>query len=99
QNITPDDLQFDFRTYIKNEKLDYELLRQNVKNDFEKFVFKKYPEIERIKLQLYKDGALFALMSGSGSTVYGIFPNVNAVEFTKKSLPKNYFCFLSNLDC
>lgn len=42
-------------------------------NDFEKPVFRKYPVIETIKKKLYEQGAIFALMSGSGSAVYGIF--------------------------
>jgi 4-diphosphocytidyl-2-C-methyl-D-erythritol kinase len=42
-------------------------------NDFEKLAFKKYPQIRNIKKELYGSGALFSSMSGSGSTVYGIF--------------------------
>ena len=42
-------------------------------NDFEYFAFKKHPIIGNIKEELYKTGALFSLMSGSGSSVYGIF--------------------------
>ncbi len=42
-------------------------------NDFEKPVFEKYPEIKLIKRTLYEQGALYASMTGSGSTVYGIF--------------------------
>jgi 4-diphosphocytidyl-2-C-methyl-D-erythritol kinase len=42
-------------------------------NDFEEFAFKKYPVIMKIKADLYRSGALFSLMSGSGSSVYGIF--------------------------
>ena len=42
-------------------------------NDFEEFAFKKHPVIGEIKEELYRSGALFSLMSGSGSSVYGIF--------------------------
>lgn len=44
-----------------------------IKNDFEKSVFPSYPEIEKIKKSLYKMGALYSSMSGSGSSVFGIF--------------------------
>ncbi|MBB6500013.1 4-(cytidine 5'-diphospho)-2-C-methyl-D-erythritol kinase [Pedobacter cryoconitis] len=44
-----------------------------LKNDFEKPVFCKYPEISQIKDQLYHAGATFALMSGSGSSVFALF--------------------------
>ena len=57
-------------------------------NDFEKPVFKKYPEIGAIKKTLYDNGALFASMSGSGSTVYGIFNNTAQVSF---NFPPSYF--------
>jgi len=43
-------------------------------NDFEEFAFRKHPVIAEIKNELYDSGALFSLMSGSGSSVYGIFP-------------------------
>jgi 4-diphosphocytidyl-2-C-methyl-D-erythritol kinase len=42
-------------------------------NDFEEFIFKKYPKIADIKKSLYKMGAIYCSMSGSGSAVYGIF--------------------------
>ena len=44
-----------------------------IRNDFEDFAFKKHPVIGEIKEGLYKAGAVFSLMSGSGSSVYGIF--------------------------
>lgn len=44
-----------------------------MKNDFESSVFKKYPEIGAIKQQLYDLGAVYASMSGSGSSVFGFF--------------------------
>lgn len=47
--------------------------KDNLVNDFEKSVFKKYPSIEEIKNELYNCGAIYASMSGSGSSVYGIF--------------------------
>ena len=50
-----------------------------IKNDFEEAVFETYPLLKKIKDQLYSSGALFASMTGSGSTIYGIFP--------KKKLP------------
>ena len=42
-------------------------------NDFEKSVFEKYRAIREIKKKLYDSGALYASMSGSGSSVFGIF--------------------------
>jgi 4-diphosphocytidyl-2-C-methyl-D-erythritol kinase len=44
-----------------------------VKNDFEATLFPKYPLLKEIKQNLYNNGAEYASMSGSGSTIYGIF--------------------------
>jgi 4-diphosphocytidyl-2-C-methyl-D-erythritol kinase len=42
-------------------------------NDFEEFAFTKFPMIGNLKNELYDSGALFSLMSGSGSSVFGLF--------------------------
>ena len=44
-----------------------------VVNDFEKTVFKIYPSLEEMKMQIYESGAVYASMSGSGSALFGIF--------------------------
>lgn len=49
-------------------------------NDFESAVFAAYPEIGEIKEKLYHHGALFALMSGSGSTLFGLFETREMAE-------------------
>ena len=56
--------------------------KNNIINDFEEFAFKKHPIIGDIKTKLYDSGALFSLMSGSGSSVYGVFSE-------KTELPEN----------
>lgn len=55
-----------------------ETWQHDLKNDFEIPVFKKFPVIKNIKETLYKHGATYAAMSGTGSTVFGLF---------KKELP------------
>jgi 4-diphosphocytidyl-2-C-methyl-D-erythritol kinase len=59
-----------------------------LKNDFEPAVFAAYPEIGRIKTQLYDAGALYASLSGSGSTVFGIFEKE---DFPLGGFPEHYF--------
>ncbi len=44
-----------------------------IKNDFEPHIFRAYPTLEQIKNDLLDAGALYAAMSGSGSTIFGIF--------------------------
>ena len=53
--------------------LPIEKWKEHVSNDFEKSVFEIHPELRSIKKKLYDQGAVYASMSGSGSTVYGIF--------------------------
>mgnify|MGYP002631377570 CR=1 FL=1 len=47
--------------------------KESVSNDFEASVFHQYPVIQKIKEQLYHQGASYACMTGSGSTVFGLF--------------------------
>lgn len=54
-------------------RMPVETWRATMKNDFEDSVFKKFPEIAAIKDKLYDMGAIYASMSGSGSSVFGIF--------------------------
>lgn len=58
-------------------------------NDFEASVFPKYSEIAAIKDRLYDIGAIYASMSGSGSSVYGIFDK--PVEHAEEIF-SGYFC-------
>ena len=44
-----------------------------VKNDFENSAFKNYPQLAKMKAELYADGAIFASMTGSGSVLYALF--------------------------
>ncbi|SFO57724.1 4-diphosphocytidyl-2-C-methyl-D-erythritol kinase [Algoriphagus ornithinivorans] len=62
-------------------------------NDFEASVFQNHPEIAKIKKQLYEAGAFYAAMSGSGSTVFGLFES----KPTSFSIDKDYFIFESDL--
>ena len=47
--------------------------KEELKNDFETSVFVKHPILLSIKNELYESGAVYASMSGSGSSVFGIF--------------------------
>ena len=42
-------------------------------NDFENSIFPNHPAIKELKAEMYKSGAIYASMTGSGSTVFGIF--------------------------
>src|SRR5262245_43954636 len=55
------------------EALLLDLVRTGIENDFERVVFPKYPAIREVKRALERSGARYVSLSGSGSTVYGLF--------------------------
>jgi 4-diphosphocytidyl-2-C-methyl-D-erythritol kinase len=57
---------------------------ESLNNDFEANAFSWYPELADIKSKLYKNGALYAAMSGSGSSVFGIFNNKPEITWEEK---------------
>jgi 4-diphosphocytidyl-2-C-methyl-D-erythritol kinase len=58
--------------------------KYHLSNDFELPIKQHYPAIEAIKLALYKDGAIYASMSGSGSAVFGIYPTNAIIQLNKQ---------------
>lgn len=62
--------------------------QQNIYNDFEVPVFEAHPEIAEIKSGIMAAGSFFTSMSGSGSTVFGIFEKKAVPEF---KFPAHYF--------
>ncbi|GHU80917.1 4-diphosphocytidyl-2-C-methyl-D-erythritol kinase [Bacteroidia bacterium] len=61
-------------------------------NDFEESIFTRYPAIEAIKGALYERGAIYASMSGSGSSVFGIFENPQAFLSDGISVVHDFWC-------
>lgn len=69
--------------------------KETLINDFEASVFPLHPAIEAIKQELYNQGAAYASMSGSGSSVFGLFaPEASLPEINWGA---NVFCFKGRL--
>ncbi len=67
--------------YLKEIKaLSIDDWKWHVHNDFETTLFPHYPVLKEIKEQLYNQGAIYASLSGTGATVYGIFPKHKKAE-------------------
>ena len=64
-------------------------------NDFENVIGKTYPEIHELKIALKKSGALFSGLSGSGSTVFGIYDSLQNADIIEKEF-SNYQTFLTS---
>ena len=64
-------------------------------NDFEKIVFNHFPEIREIKDKMLEFNAVFSMMTGTGSTVWGIFDDEEAANKTELYFKgKNYFTYI-----
>ena len=59
-------------------------------NDLEEVVFQHYPMLDEIKNFFYAKGAFYSAMSGSGSTIYGLFPSFESAVGVMKSLQKPF---------
>ncbi len=68
--VKPQKPKTDLREALKLPITDW---KNCVENDFETALFEKYPVLPKIKNQLYEQGAGYASMTGSGSTLFGIF--------------------------
>ena len=69
-----------------------ETWKEELGNDFENYVFERYPLIKKIKEDLYKAGAEYAAMSGSGSTIFGIFKKNTSINY---NIERGFFYHLT----
>lgn len=95
RNIKPSAPEVEYESIFNGDLIDFKNLGKKITNDFETYVFGKYPQIADIKSSLYKTGAEFALMTGTGSTVFGIFDSKELAEKALSGFPPHYFGFLS----
>ncbi len=78
--ITPSEPNFNLREVASLDLYHLKHYIDQVTNVFEAPVFEHYPLIKEIRYLHYKLGAAFSLMSGSGSTVFGIYPDTETAS-------------------
>ena len=80
EGVVPDDDRRSLREILEEPIGSW---KEHLVNDFEKSVFLKYPELAAVKKDLYEHGAVYASMTGSGSTLFGIFESeVQAIRWS-----------------
>lgn len=84
--LTPTDQRPSLQLLIQQPVTEW---KEVLTNDFEKPIFSRYPEIGKIKVELYHQGAVYAAMSGSGSTVFGLFEKTTMIQ--TNLFPASYF--------
>jgi 4-diphosphocytidyl-2-C-methyl-D-erythritol kinase len=78
-------IEVNFINALQQSKDDCSKMKDLLFNDFEYSIFTQFPELAEIKSQLYTQGAFFAGMSGSGSTMFGLFLDTTTAH-TKQNL-------------
>ncbi len=76
--ISPEHSTQDLRELVRLPVSEW---RNSIKNDFEVSVFKNHPELKRLKQNLCDKGADYASMTGSGSTMYGLFKKAPELSY------------------
>lgn len=97
KNIIPREPEICLKEILYKPGDQLENLRNYARNDFEGYVFEKYPEIRIIKEHLLSRGALFAMMSGTGSSVFAIFNSDTDLSGLEDIFPNKYFLFSTKL--
>lgn len=88
-NVIPNDNPTDYLSlFDKDSLITVELLENSIRNDFEVSVFAKHPILASIKQNLRDSGALFSMMSGSGSSIFGLFSDEHTALESAKKLSK-----------
>lgn len=85
--IKPRKPRFDLR-FLPD--LPLERWKEMVVNDFEESVFPVRPELKELKQSFYDHGAVYASMSGSGSSIYGIFSDRDTANRMRDDIHSTY---------
>jgi 4-diphosphocytidyl-2-C-methyl-D-erythritol kinase len=87
RKLTSDALSSNLNTFQSfTWSLSEGLSKDGPENDFEEVVFRDHPRLQRIKSTLLRNGARLAMMTGSGSAIFGVFDSKPGIERARQSL-------------
>jgi 4-diphosphocytidyl-2-C-methyl-D-erythritol kinase len=94
RGLTKNDMKFKF---ISSDIFapDTNIWKSMFYNDFEDVVFERYPELAEIKAAFYRQGAGYAVMSGSGSSLFGVFKQEAQAKEALRNFSAQYRCLLT----
>ena len=95
QNLKLKSHKKSLKELCEHSSIMFEGIKDYAANDFEKIIFKKYPEIKSIKDKLEASGADFVSMTGTGSTIYGVFSNLQKARWIKEDFDASYFTYIN----
>ena len=95
ENISPGASEKKIKSLTSNESVSISDLIKTCVNDFENYIIEEYPVIGEIKRKLYSGGAKLAMMTGTGSTVFGIFENLQKAKWVENDFKRDYFTYLN----
>lgn len=72
------------------KKKDLASIASNLHNDFERVIFREFPEVAKIKAKMQGNGALGTILAGSGLSVFGIWENKKSAKTAFNKLKKIY---------
>jgi 4-diphosphocytidyl-2-C-methyl-D-erythritol kinase len=99
RQLTSDALSSNLNTFQSfTWSLSEGLSKGGPENDFEEVVFRNHPRFDRIKSTLLRSGATVAMMTGSGSAIFGIFENRAASDLARQALRKERLFPVSFVD-
>ncbi len=94
KNVIPAFPKHSLAGWVKSKSKNISELLPLLKNDFETPVFAAFPAIAAIKQTLLNNGAIFALMSGSGSSVFALFDDPMVAKAAENLYQQKYFTYL-----
>lgn len=88
EGVVPDDSRSSLKEILEKPFASW---KEILVNDFETSVFRKYPDLAVVKEDLYRNGAVYAAMTGSGSTLFGIFDSeISPIQWSKEVAYETY---------